>query len=483
MDWVRERLSSGVSTVTRSFSSTVEAIRPAVPFGGGAAADGGGGDQGRNTLGKATEGGRKTSTVTDDKNDTTGDGGANNIVGGGIGTIVKEVTEADDAEDEDDDEHDDDGDVRSQPSWQSQWKSRRNVSEGQPERESSRAQRKSRSRGVSSFVAKSSNTGTSNLLPSSSSSRRSDQQPRRESTSPDTSPYMKNAKPKTETTTTTTTRDAPVVAAVQATQKQFMEDLSTKFPAQMEETRLKVRRDVRRSAAAAKHLATAQVCFVLAIVLVKHSLQHFTPSGFMASRALVSVPFILALARSDPAATGELVASWRERSTSGYVAFLGVLVFLGQLLLYLGLERVSVGNTVVLGQLVPVYSCTIAVFQGVEKPSVGKFVAIGAGVLGAAVMLDPAQMWLSQGNLFLLARAATFAAYLALQAPILQLYLPVAVATASQLVGAALSVAVGIPLALHAGGARAALGSLQAGVTPRGVAPVSSENFFFFEDF
>ena len=34
-----------------------------------------------------------------------------------------------------------------------------------------------------------------------------------------------------------------------------------------------------------------------------------------------------------------------------------------------GLERVSVGNTVVLGQLVPVYSCTIAVFQGAEKPS------------------------------------------------------------------------------------------------------------------
>jgi drug/metabolite transporter (DMT)-like permease len=29
-------------------------------------------------------------------------------------------------------------------------------------------------------------------------------------------------------------------------------------------------------------------------------------------------------------------------------------VFAGQLLLYLGLERVSVGNTVVLGQLVPV---------------------------------------------------------------------------------------------------------------------------------
>ena len=57
-----------------------------------------------------------------------------------------------------------------------------------------------------------------------------------------------------------------------------------------------------------------------------------------------------------------------------------------------------------------------------EKPSAGKFAAIGAGVLGAAVMLDPAKMWLSGGNLFL-SRAAVFAAYLALQAPILRAYL------------------------------------------------------------
>jgi hypothetical protein len=95
--------------------------------------------------------------------------------------------------------------------------------------------------------------------------------------------------------------------------------------------------------------------------------------------------------------------------------------------------------------------------------SVGKFVAIGAGVLGAAVMLDPSQMWLSQGNMFLLARSAVFAAYLALQAPILQQYLPVTAATASQLVGAALSVAVGISLALQAGGLKAATGGLQGG--------------------
>ena len=248
-----------------------------------------------------------------------------------------------------------------------------------------------------------------------------------------------------------------------AAQKRFMDDLSVKYPEQMEETRLKVRQDVRRSVLAARNLMLAQVFFVLAIVLLKQSLQHFSPAGFMASRAIVSVPFILALAspRADPKAHKELVTCGRELFTSGYFLFLGLLVFLGQALLYLGLQRVSVGNTVVLGQLVPVYSCTIAVFQGVEKPSVGKFVAIGAGVVGAVVMLDPAQMWLSQGNMFLLGRAAVFAAYLALQAPILQAFLPVTVSTAAQLFGAAFAVVLGIPFALHEGGFEAALGSLQ----------------------
>ena len=99
--------------------------------------------------------------------------------------------------------------------------------------------------------------------------------------------------------------------------------------------------------------------------------------------------------------------------------------------------------------------------QGAETPSVGKFAAIGAGVVGAAVMLDPAHMWLSRGNLFLLARAAVFAAYLALQAPILKTYRPATVATAAQLVGAVLSIALGIPLAMHAGGLQAALSTLQ----------------------
>ena len=232
----------------------------------------------------------------------------------------------------------------------------------------------------------------------------------------------------------------------------FMDDLSSKFPREMEETRLRVQADVRRSLKAAKRLVAAQACFVLAIVLVKRCLtggdgasSPLTPSAFVAGRALVSLPFLYFLARSDPKSFAELRAEFSALLSSSSVLVLGALNCLGQLLLAHGLAWSSVGNAVVIGQLVAVYSCTIAVFQGVEKASAGKFLAIGAGVLGAAVMLDPANMWLTRGNLALLARAAVFAAYLALQAPVLRAYRPVTVACAAQLIGAVGAICVGLP--------------------------------------
>jgi len=275
-----------------------------------------------------------------------------------------------------------------------------------------------------------------------------------------------------------------------------MDDFSVQFPAQMEELRRRVQRDVRKNLRAAKHLLAAQVCFVLALVLVKQSLQHFTPAGFLAARALVALPLIYLLARSDrdageaffgfsgtPATeTAARVANGNALNTpfgtrsapiriapglaallnDGHVRWLGALVLLGQTCTALGLARVSVANAAVLGQLVPVYACAIAVFQGVEKPSAGKFAAIGAGVLGAAVMLDPAHMWLSAGNAFLLARAAAFACFLVAQAPALhgargESHAPAAVAAAAQLLAASAAIALGVPLAVFASGKRGGL--------------------------
>lgn len=275
-----------------------------------------------------------------------------------------------------------------------------------------------------------------------------------------------------------------------------MDDFSVQFPAQMEELRRRVQRDVRKNLRAAKHLLAAQVCFVLALVLVKQSLQHFTPAGFLAARALVALPLIYLLARSDrdageaffgfsgtPATetaargngNGNALTPFGTRSApvsiapglaallnDGRVRWLGALVLLGQTCTALGLARVSVANAAVLGQLVPVYACAIAVFQGVEKPSAGKFAAIGAGVLGAAVMLDPAHMWLSAGNAFLLARAAAFACFLVAQAPALhgargESHAPAAVAAAAQLLAASAAIALGVPLAVFASGKRGGL--------------------------
>ena len=268
---------------------------------------------------------------------------------------------------------------------------------------------------------------------------------------------------------------------------EFMDDFSVQFPAQMEELRRRVKRDVRKNLRAAKHLLAAQVCFVLALVLVKQSLQHFTPAGFLRPRAsspcrsytcsrsdrdageaffgvgtpatrLARVANVNALRPFGTRSTPSIAPGLAALLNDGHVRWLGALVLLGQTCTALGLARVSVANAAVLGQLVPVYACAIAVFQGVEKPSAGKFAAIGAGVLGAAIMLDPAHMWLSAGNAFLLARAAAFACFLVAQAPALHgARASPAVAAAAQLLAASAAIALGVPLAVFASGKRGGL--------------------------
>jgi hypothetical protein len=56
--------------------------------------------------------------------------------------------------------------------------------------------------------------------------------------------------------------------------------------------------------------------------------ESHTLGSYSSSRALVSLPFILALASNDPAARPELVACFRQFRTSGVLLFLGLLLFL-----------------------------------------------------------------------------------------------------------------------------------------------------------
>jgi drug/metabolite transporter (DMT)-like permease len=92
----------------------------------------------------------------------------------------------------------------------------------------------------------------------------------------------------------------------------------------------------------------------------------------------------------------------------------------------------GIDNAVVLGQLVPVYTCVIGVFRLRGAPSALKFASIFLTVAGAVVMLNPTNMALSAANLCFLARALCLAAYLSLQAPILNHLSAITVTTIAQ---------------------------------------------------
>ena len=181
------------------------------------------------------------------------------------------------------------------------------------------------------------------------------------------------------------------------------------------------------------------------------SMNYFSAAQFTLARCAISLPFIYLLARVRGETMRELnnVKKRNALCTSTVMILLAACVCLAQICLAYGLKRASLGNAVVLGQLVPVYSCTIAVFQGIERPSVGKFSAIALSVIGTILLLDPARMWLSSGNILLLFRSALFAAYLAFQESILREYNPITVAVVSQTMGALMGIAITVPLVLR----------------------------------
>lgn len=233
--------------------------------------------------------------------------------------------------------------------------------------------------------------------------------------------------------------------------KMFLETLSETFPEELDEMRRKVRDDVKRASESGGMLALAQGCFVGAMCASARSMEYFSAAQFTLARCAVSIPFIYLLARTRGETMRELknVKKRNRLLTSVVMILLAACVCFAQICLAYGLKSTSLGNAVVLGQLVPVYSCTIAVFQGIERPSVGKFAAIAMSVIGTILLLDPARMWLSVGNALLLVRSAMFASYLAFQESILREYNPVTVAVVSQFLGALMGMAIALPLVIR----------------------------------
>jgi len=231
----------------------------------------------------------------------------------------------------------------------------------------------------------------------------------------------------------------------------FLETLSETFPEELDEMRRKVRDDVKRASQSAVLLTCAQACFVGAMCMSAQSMNYFSAAQFTLARCAISLPFIYLLARARGETMRELnnVKKRNALCASTVMILLAACVCLAQICLAYGLKRASLGNAVVLGQLVPVYSCTIAVFQGIERPSVGKFAAIALSVVGTILLLDPARMWLSSGNILLLFRSALFAAYLAFQESILREYNPITVAVVSQTMGALMGIVITVPLVLR----------------------------------
>jgi drug/metabolite transporter (DMT)-like permease len=233
--------------------------------------------------------------------------------------------------------------------------------------------------------------------------------------------------------------------------KAFLEQMSETFPEELDEMRKKVRDDVKRASQSAVLLTLAQACFVGATCLSAQSMSYFSPAQFTLTRSLMSLPLIYLLARTRGETMRELknVKKRNALLTSMVMILLAACVCMAQMCLAYGLKYASLGNAVVLGQLVPVYSCVIAVFQGIEKPSGGKFAAIGVSVIGTILLLDPSRMWLSTANILLLLRSAFFAAYLAFQESILREYNPITVAVVSQALGALMGVAITVPMVLR----------------------------------
>ena len=254
-----------------------------------------------------------------------------------------------------------------------------------------------------------------------------------------------------ETSTTAATRVGAIKWKNKSELQAFLETLSETFPEELDEMRRKVRDDVNRASRSAVLLMCAQLCFVGAMCASAQSMEYFSAAQFTLARSALSLPFVYLLAKTRGETMRELnnVKKRKALRSSLVMIMLAACVCLAQICLAYGLKRASIGNAVVLGQLVSVYSCTIAVFQGIEKPSVGKFAAIAVSVIGTILLLDPARMWLSAGNVALLIRAAAFAAYLAFQESILRTYHPVTVAVVSQFMGAVIGIVISLPLVLR----------------------------------
>ncbi|KAK3257438.1 hypothetical protein CYMTET_33473 [Cymbomonas tetramitiformis] len=114
----------------------------------------------------------------------------------------------------------------------------------------------------------------------------------------------------------------------------LLEDLRENVEKDMAEVGDWLQGEVQRARQAGINLLVAQVLFVVALLIMKKSLAHFTPETFAAVHALFSLPLVLALAFSTARSRYELRwANLSQNEWLPYMCFLGVIIFATQFLL------------------------------------------------------------------------------------------------------------------------------------------------------
>jgi len=164
-------------------------------------------------------------------------------------------------------------------------------------------------------------------------------------------------------------------------------------------------------------LLVVQIVFATLHVVGKVVLAEIPPLAFAATRVLIAVPLLTAMAwrhdRVMPTAR-----DWRA------LAVLGLLgVFANQVLYLVGLRFTTATNAGILMPSIPVFTVAAAALLGTERLTRRRVAGVALAAIGALVLLDPARLELggqtSLGNLLVAGNCLCYAFYLVLLRPLL----------------------------------------------------------------
>ena len=144
------------------------------------------------------------------------------------------------------------------------------------------------------------------------------------------------------------------------------------------------------------------LCFVTVTAIVKHSAQDLPAAQAAFMRYVLGLVFFLPVAKG-------LMATRLERATLVRFSLRGVIHSLGVILWFFSMTRIPIAEVTAMNYLVPIYvTVGAALFLG-EKLAARRIAAVGAGLLGALIILRPGFREVDLGHIAMLGTAAGFA--------------------------------------------------------------------------